>query len=269
MIPQTLLLLSLLSFTAATSSSPRVLFAANPLQIRQSGEETCLGSTCPDGSCAAIGYHCCSDGASCAAGTTCVKNGCCDIGDTCLGDGPGTTTLPGAITVPTLTGLSAAGLSAATGAAGGLTSLVGGTLNVNTLTSLNAYESFIKSAYATASGEEKSGLGDDKTLLSKQQSLLASSSGIIPAVLAKPTTTGGLMTGGAEESTSTTSTKAAPTSSSPTSSTPTSSTTSAAPSSQQTPATQAAGSGAERGMVSSVALAGAALAGLVVVMAAL
>ena len=256
-------LLSLQSLTCAyTNASPRAVFTpSNILQIRQSGDEYCAGSTCPDGECIPLGYHCCSDGASCAAGTDCVPNGCCPIGETCTGPG-GTMTFPGPVAVPTLTdsGFGDVSTPIDTGFGGDTTPTLTGTdtaydyttptfssLDLNTLTSSDAYDSYLATAYPTATGSGKSELGTAQSLLSTEKSGGAFSSTGAAAGFSSPP--------------GTETTHRTPTTS------PVVSVTSAAGGGSPSPESQPA-SGAERGIISAF-LVGGILAGLVMSLHAL
>lgn len=258
MIAQSLLfsLLSLQTLTSAfTSPAPRALFGnSSPLQIRQSGDETCLGSVCPSGDCIPSGYTCCSDGAGCPIGSDCVPDGCCPTGESCSGSGGGTMTLPGELTAPTLSGFS--DLSSA---APSFATPTFGSIDTSALSSFgDAYQSYLATAYSTATGSVKSAISTAQDALSSADGFLSTAddifstaTGEVPAVVAPTSTNGGART---KEATPTAQSTTRPTSG-------------GSRTGQSQPQSQPA-SGAER-EVSSVWFGGLACAGLVMVMWAL
>ena len=261
--------LSILSLTAATSSSPRALFGSNDsLRIRQ--------QSCPDGSTARIGYHCCSDGASCANGLDCVPNGCCPTGKTCSGGG-GTLTFPGTIDTSTLdfSTPAATSLERTTSAADAPvsptptnldayeSSLLSAASNTDALPSLSSFDgaALLSSIQATAPASLQSALDAAQSYLSE---LETGSGTFVPAVAPAPTGTGAAIS--TEESSSTRETSARR------SSTMSTTLPTASSGSGGIPASSAENqpeSGVDGRAVGSVTLVGAACVALLVLMGAL
>ena len=162
-------------------------------------------------------------------------------------------TFPGELSAPTLTGLSDLSSAAMSFATPTL-----GSIDPNTLSSFgDAYESYLATAYETATGSVKSALGSAQDILSSADRFFSTATGEVPAVVAAPTSTDLIGT----KETSSTTTRRTPTTSTA------QSTTSPTPQSQPASGGQSA-SGAERG-VSSVWFGGVACAGLVIAMGAL